>query len=216
MRHPAAVVPALLAALAAASGCRAAPDAAAHELATLRAQLLQRARQDQDARGRPLPANGAQRQAAIARIVAVDEDNTAWLRGVVATHGWPTRSMVGADGAHAAWLLLQHADRDRAFQQRMLPRLQQLAAAGEVDPSDAAYLTDRVCIARGEPQVYGTQYPPPDAGTAGQRPPRVVDPAGLDARRAAVGLGPWREYEALMARLQQREPFAAPRGPGEP
>lgn len=40
----------------------------------------------------------------------VDEANTACLAEIVAAHGWPTRSLVGDDGANAAWLLAQHAD----------------------------------------------------------------------------------------------------------
>jgi hypothetical protein len=38
---------------------------------------------------------------------AVDEDNSPWLRGVVAEHGWPGSSLVGEVGAHDAWLLAQ-------------------------------------------------------------------------------------------------------------
>ncbi|MEU6976984.1 DUF6624 domain-containing protein [Streptomyces sp. NPDC046371] len=51
-------------------------------------------------------------------------------------------------------------------------------------------------VARGEAQTYGTQYGPgPDGRLALQR---VIDPAGLDERRASVGLGPHAEYAALI------------------
>jgi hypothetical protein len=60
-------------------------------------------------------------------------------------------------------------------------------ARGDASPADLAYLTDRVLMHRGEPQVYGTQY----------RVMRGVlelwavrDPSGLDQRRAALSLAP--------------------------
>ncbi|MDT7567995.1 MAG: hypothetical protein QOG76_6619 [Pseudonocardiales bacterium] len=73
----------------------------------------------------------------------VDQDNTRWLKGVVAWYGWPTRSMVGDDGAAAAWLLVQHADHDRAFQRRCLVLMQALPA-DQTSPEHIAYLADRV------------------------------------------------------------------------
>ena len=55
-------------------------------------------------------------QRAATRVGEVDADNTAWLCGVVDHHGWPGASLVGEDGAQAAWLLVQHADQDPGFQ----------------------------------------------------------------------------------------------------
>ena len=54
-------------------------------------------------------------------------------------------------------------------------------------PADLAYLTDRVLMHRGEPQVYGTQYHVSDGVLELWT---VRDPAGLDQRRAALGLEP--------------------------
>jgi hypothetical protein len=67
--------------------------------------------------------------------------------------------------------------------------------AGDADPADLAYLIDRVLVAKGLPQVYGTQI---GAGTDGELAPRtpIEDAANVDARRAAVGLGTLEEYYA--------------------
>jgi Family of unknown function (DUF6624) len=151
----------------------------------LRAELLERAGRDQAARS-SLPPRGSHSHEAWQTIVApVDEANTAWLRGVVAVHGWPGHALAGQDGAHAAWLLVQHAPPD--FQEQCLPLLEQAAARGDASPRDLAYLHDRVLLFRGEPQIYGTQYlvkdGVPELWT-------VRDPEGLDARRAALGLEP--------------------------
>lgn len=70
--------------------------------------------------------------------------------------GWPTHSLVGEQAATSAWLLAQHADHDLALQRRFLD-LMCAAPAGEVAPMHTAYLTDRVLIAEGKSQVYGTQ-----------------------------------------------------------
>ncbi|WP_313949588.1 DUF6624 domain-containing protein, partial [Frankia sp. AvcI1] len=80
---------------------------------------------------------------------AVDEDNTAWLRRVVAEHGWPGRSLVGEKGAHDAWLLAQHADHDHAFQADCLTLLVAAVDAGEASSADLRCLTDRVRRVRG-------------------------------------------------------------------
>src|SRR5439155_1758694 len=66
-------------------------------------------------------------------------------------------SLAGEDGAEAAWLLAQHADRDPAFQRRCLDLLAEAAARGEASWMHVAYLTDRVLLAEGKPQEYGTQ-----------------------------------------------------------
>ncbi len=126
----------------------------------------------------------------VERMSRIDADNTAWLQGVVDRHGWPPAELVGDDGASAAWLLVQHADADIAFQRRCLDLMAQLPA-GAVRQQDFAYLTDRVLLAEGEKQRYGTQFVP----VAGRLTPRPTeDEANLDARRAAVGLPPMAEY----------------------
>ena len=71
-------------------------------------------------------------------VATVDADNLAWLKEVVAEVGWPGQSMVGEDGAHAAWLLAQHADQDPAFQLRCLELLTQAVASGEAAPAALA------------------------------------------------------------------------------
>ena len=56
----------------------------------------------------------------------VDRENQAWLKENVERHGWPGRSLVGVDGAHAAWLLAQHAEHE--FQRDCLRRMKECPA----------------------------------------------------------------------------------------
>ena len=122
----------------------------------------------------------------------IDVANTDRLREIVAEHGWPGRSLVGDDGAHHAWLIAQHADRQLDFQREALSFLADAVSRGEAAERDLAYLTDRVRMNEGREQVYGTQIAEVKDGSGVPWP--VEDPANLDARRAAVGLPPFEEY----------------------
>ncbi|WP_295517068.1 hypothetical protein [uncultured Stenotrophomonas sp.] len=85
-------------------------------------------------------------------------------------------AQVGQDGADAAWLLAQHADKDPAFQRSVAEAMKPLVATGQVKASSYAYLWDRT----NEPQHYGT---------LGRWEPRAVEmPETLDERRARMGL----------------------------
>jgi hypothetical protein len=95
----------------------------------------------------------------------------------------------------AAWLLVQHADRDVAFQTEMLRILEPLVPARETAQSNYAYLHDRVAVNSGRPQRYGTQGRCTAAGV--WEPREVEQPEQLDERRAAVGLGPEADYIAV-------------------
>jgi hypothetical protein len=129
--------------------------------------------------------------AVIADMLAVDSANTQWLRAVVARDGWPTRARIGVDGMNAAFLLVQHADHDTAFQAWMLPQLVRAYRAGDVPGQDVALLTDRLASARGQPQEYGTQTDFRD-GRILVKP--IRDSAQVEVRRAAMGLPPMAVY----------------------
>lgn len=182
---------------------------AAHE--TLRGQLLALRERDQAARRRWIELmQGAERNAsggvtmsgeameAMQAVRAIDAESTAFLQEVVAAYGWPTRSMVGDDGASAAWILAQHADQDPAFQAEVLALMEPLVAIEEVKASDFALLTDRVRLAQGLPQVYATQFTNDAEGFL--RPAPTEDWGGVEARRASVGLPPLEEYARALAR----------------
>jgi hypothetical protein len=160
----------------------------------MKAELLQRVAADQAARERmvtAMRAGSAPDSATMASLSAADSANTAWLQSMVELHGWPDRSTVGDDGASAAFLLVQHADRDTAFQARVLPALEAAHRRGQAEGQHVALLTDRLARARGEPQVYGTQAALRDGRMAIDP---IRDSSGVDAPRAAMGLPPLDEY----------------------
>jgi hypothetical protein len=159
----------------------------------LRAELLRRAAADQEAR----------QAMDVKAVAAADRENLPWLRQVIADVGWPGKSLVGEDGAQAAWLLVQHADKDPAFQRRCLELLAAAAERGEATVVQQAYLTDRVLLHEGKPQEYGTQAIARDGRF---QPKNLRDPDHVDERRASVGLSPLAGYLARMAERHAPEP----------
>lgn len=159
----------------------------------LRAELLRRQEVDQEIRRRVTAEPRTEEM--MTRWQEIDRDNTAWLWSVVRERGWPPASQVGEDGAHAAWLLAQHAGDSPRIQERFLAMLADAVARREASPGDLAYLEDRVRVIANRPQLYGTQFV---RDAHGLRPQRIADPDHLDERRTAVGLRPFAEYERLM------------------
>ncbi|MFD9285232.1 DUF6624 domain-containing protein [Streptomyces mirabilis] len=78
-------------------------------------------------------------------------------RELIAARGWPGEALVGRQAAGAAWLLAQHADRRPDFQRECLELLAAAVTAGDADPQHGALLEDRVLVAQGQRQVFGTQ-----------------------------------------------------------
>jgi hypothetical protein len=181
----------------------------------LRDELIRRVKQDQEARtaitkwikehGMVAGPTGADMsdehkqafQKVAGRVQEIDAENTKWLKRVVREHGWPTYSLVGEDGGGAAWLLVQHADADVKFQRRCLDLMQELPKE-EVSLTNIALLTDRVLLAEGKKQLYGTQF----ATTDGKLVPRPIeDEEHVDERRASVGLPPMSEYRQQLEQV---------------
>jgi hypothetical protein len=133
------------------------------------------------------------------RMAATHARNSTRLREILAEHGWPGRSLVGDDGAEAAWSIAQHAVLDVDLQRQALALLEAAAVAGEAEPAHMAMLTDRVRMAGGQPQVYGCIHIGNEQGEL--VPYAIEDPEHVEARRAAVGLPP---LEARTAELKAR------------
>lgn len=132
------------------------------------------------------------------QMCETDGDNTAWLKADLAAHGWYRISVFGDLPSRAAWLMIQHADREPAFQQEMLALLEPLALEKEVEPWDVALLYDRVAINTGRPQRYGSQGRCVARNVWGPQP--LEDEARVDEFRASVELPPLAEYAAHMHR----------------
>lgn len=85
-------------------------------------------------------------------------------------------------------------------------------SVGDASARHLAYLTDRVLVADGQPQLYGTQYTH-EADGMELRPQPIADPERLDERRAAMG---WNHTPSTTGACAKGDPvyvgFTAPRG----
>jgi hypothetical protein len=107
---------------------------------------------------------------------------------ILDVHGWPGKTLVGNDGAEAAWTLAMHTMPEPPVLRRCLELIRIAASVGEVDASRVAFLVDRAALVDRGVQVYGTVICRLDGGGFG--PPSLEDPGGVDDRRRSVGLPP--------------------------
>jgi hypothetical protein len=167
---------------------------------SLRRQLIALGQRDQAVRDAPAIADSMADTAFVRRMAQRDSADAAELRAIIARYGWPGRSLVGAKGASAAWIVAQH---NPSLEHEAL-RLMRALPAGEVSPGDLAMLEDRVRVHDGQPQRYGTQLHQGDDGRTLVFDP-IEDVAHLDERRAAAGLPPMPVYRCMMRAYSGRE-----------
>lgn len=158
------------------------------------------ARKDQDLRLRASKEQWSLKKRL--KIRGMDVVHCAAMKRIIADYGWPTISVVGKKAAHAAWLLVQHADEDLVFQQACLKMMCIALEEKEALPSDVAHLTDRVLLNSGKKQKFGTQF----RLQGGVREPYpILSAKDVDKRRIAYGLPPIavaiRQHNALIKKM---------------
>jgi hypothetical protein len=179
---------------------------------SLRTELLDLVARDQENRANidsVIAANGAgsrQGDSALKAVSMADAPLMARLSEIVKAKGWPGRALVGDDGAHAAWLVLQHALPET--QRAMLPLVRAAVAKRDARASDLALLEDRVLADQGKPQLYGSQLAWPQAAGLPTLKP-IDNPTCVDVRRASVGLEPMADYLARFG-VEYTAPASSP------
>ena len=164
----------------------------------LRHELLDMAREDQAARQGLAERGRIDDAEEWGGLAGVDEPHAARLWEILDDYEqWPGVSLVGEDGAHAAWLLAQHAAADAELQRRCLELLEVAVALDDAPAMHFAYLVDRVRIADGRDQVYGTQFVGGGDGRSIEPWP-IEDAAGVDGRRQRLGLPTMARHTQLM------------------
>lgn len=175
----------------------AAPPAPVAQNPGLRDELILMGERDQQVRKFLFEGDAEHPDSAtVARMVAVDKDNTARIKEIIVRYGWPGISLVGERAANAAFLVVQHSP-DHEFQKGILPLLRQAYEQGETDGESVALLTDRVRLHDDLPQRYGTQFHIEDGRVVFDE---IEDRDGVDARRAKLGLPPLEEYRKMVVK----------------
>ena len=145
-----------------------------------------------DLSGLPETDRAAARAEADARLAAISEETTGAVTSLVPAEGWFSSAVYGQEAATGAFLVILHAD--IALQKRFLPALEAMSERGEALKWQYAMMYDRIAVAEGRPQRYGTQM----HCVAGRMVPEETEaPEGLEERRAPMGFR-WPNYEAYL------------------
>ena len=131
----------------------------------------------------------------IEEVSRIDRANSKRLWEIIWTYGWPTVSLVGPEASHDAWLIAQHADHDIKLQKKALALMEPLLLKKEAEPTDYAYLFDRVAVNSGKKQRYGTQFVMVK-GMLELKP--LENPKKVDQQRKAIGLPPLEDQFKIM------------------
>jgi len=122
------------------------------------------------------------------------------MKEIVKKFGWPTIQLVGKRASSLAWLLVQHADYDLKFQKHCLRLMKKEAKRGNVLWENVAYLTDRVSVNSGKPQLYGTQF----YESRGKLIPRLIKNIGrLNEGRKEAGFEPFEKYKKKLIKYRK-------------
>lgn len=157
----------------------------------LRDKLLQMMAADQEAR----------KEGDWDKVQKLDHEHSEFLSDLLRESNWPRISEVGPDGAKAAWLLAQHADHNRDLQKAVLQALTKYLPEGEANAQDVALLYDRIAVAEGRSQRYGTQGRCVE--DEGWQPNEIENPQELDLLREEKGLPPFESYSERMQQFCQ-------------
>jgi len=133
------------------------------------------------------------------------------------TYGYLGFDQVGEEASSNFWIVIQHADNDLPFQQKMLEVMQEELKKNNVRPSEYALLEDRVNVALKKKQRFGTQVTYNDKGQAipinG-----LVDSLNIETLRADYKLQSFKEYYNQMteAHFFMNKEYLAEKGITEP
>jgi hypothetical protein len=174
----------------------------------LRDELIQMDEYDQVVRAE-LAADGSLFDGYHPRMAAVHDANAARLRAIIATHGWPTERLVGADGAKAAHRIAQHSINHPDFMRECRRLLDEASAKGAVPRWQFAFIDDRIRVYEGLPQRYATQL----RGVPNGLEPYPLDDSVqvVDERRRVLGLPTIAEQRGSAPAERAWDPEAARR-----
>jgi VWFA-related protein len=154
----------------------------------LRDQLLQLSRKEtervQDA------VSDRQADNILERLREIRDKSGDTLCQLLKEYGWPSRKLAGEDGANAAFFLLRNTA-SPTLQSALLPVIIAATAQGEIAMSEFAAYIDRLRVAAGLKQLFGTQATIRD-GFLMMFP--IENEAVVDARRKQYQLGPIADY----------------------
>lgn len=146
-------------------------------------------KEDQEVRQRWL--KDQKNEALREEVRALTKTHTARLDEIIATHGWPGKTLLGDGQEAAAWTIAQHGGHE--FLERMLPLMYEAVIKRELDEALYATSLDRVLIRRGMKQMYGTQFDV-DVATGKCEPRPIENPEQVEELRKRAGMDSLADY----------------------
>jgi len=129
--------------------------------------------------------------------------NARILEEIIDEIGFPTSDKVGEAGSEAAWLVIQHAIGQPDFMRKCEKLLAEVANENKAYQVYLAYLSDRIAVFEGRPQLYGTQFDWDEFGKLS--PQAFADEARVNERRQTIGLNTLAEQTQLMRERVEAE-----------
>jgi hypothetical protein len=129
--------------------------------------------------------------------------NAKILNDIINSIGYPTIDKVGKEASEAAWLVIQHSIGQPDFMKKCVKLLGRAVSENKADPRNLAYLTDRIAVFEGKPQLYGTQF---DWDEKGELNPNLFDDlAKVNQRRKFIGLNTLEEQSLIIRQQAKNE-----------
>jgi hypothetical protein len=140
---------------------------------------------------------------------ALHRRNSKILNEIIDTIGYPTADKVGIEASDAAWLVIQHAIEHPDFMKKCLKLLEVAINQNKASSINLAYLTDRIAVLEGKPQLYGTQF---DWDDNGELNPNYFDNlTEVNQRRQSVGLNSLEEQISIIRKRVKNEKQLPPK-----
>ncbi|MDC8103415.1 DUF6624 domain-containing protein [Chryseobacterium sp. PTM-20240506] len=134
--------------------------------------------------------------------------NAKKLNDIMDIIGYPGIDKVGKEASEAAWLIIQHAIGQPELMRKCVRLLKDAVDEQKADPKNLAYLSDRIAVFEGKPQLYGTQF---DWNENGEMVPNFIDNiTKVNERRKSVGLNTLEEQTAIIREQVKRENQSPP------
>jgi hypothetical protein len=139
---------------------------------------------------------------------AMHDRNAELLNNIIDRIGYPTIGKVGKEASEAAWLVIQHSIGKPAFMKKCLILLERAVNEHKAEPRNLAYLSDRIAVFEGRPQLYGTQFDWDESGLLS--PSRYDDVTKVNERRRSIGLNTLEEQTEIIRRNAMKENHTPP------
>ncbi len=112
--------------------------------------------------------------------------NADRLSKIIERIGYPTIDKVGKEASEAAWLVIQHSIGKPEFMRKCAILLGKAVNENNANPKHLAYLTDRIAVFEGRPQLYGTNFDYDENGELSPQP--FDDIEKVNQKRKSIGL----------------------------